>query len=140
MRFAVRGRGSRVAGVPRSAETAPLCDPTVRLCLGPYGGPWEGGAFYERGNPAGARSQKMASQARHVLHEKMRVGFEVRSKGLGAKKWPLKRGMSQIRGCKVLGFVGAWVLGWYSFRGLCFFWMFLGIRCERTACARTRGD
>ena len=44
VRFAVGGRGSRVTGVPRSAEAAPPWDPTVGLCLGPYGGPG-GGAF-----------------------------------------------------------------------------------------------
>ena len=41
-------------GVPRSQETASRWDPTVGLCLGPYGGP-RGWAFsYERVIPVGA--------------------------------------------------------------------------------------
>ena len=32
-----------VTGVPRSEETAPHSDPTVGMCLGPYGGPRGGG-------------------------------------------------------------------------------------------------
>ena len=31
--------------VPRSSETTPSWDPTVGLCLGPYGGPRQGGYF-----------------------------------------------------------------------------------------------
>jgi hypothetical protein len=37
-------------GLPRSKETAPPWDPTVGLCLGPYGGP-RGAVSYERGAP-----------------------------------------------------------------------------------------
>ena len=39
-------------GVPCSYETAPPYDPTVGICLGPYGGLRGGGAVsYERGTP-----------------------------------------------------------------------------------------
>ena len=41
----------RSIGVPRSEETAPPQDPTVGLCLGPYGGTRGYGFFYERGAP-----------------------------------------------------------------------------------------
>ena len=34
-------------GLPRSNETVPPWDPTVGLCLGPYGGPGGGGLFLE---------------------------------------------------------------------------------------------
>ena len=47
------GFRKEITGVPRSQETPLLWDPTVGLCLGPYGAP-RGLAFsYERGTPAG---------------------------------------------------------------------------------------
>ena len=36
-------------GVPRSSESASLEDPTVGICLGPYGGPRGGALSYQRG-------------------------------------------------------------------------------------------
>ena len=42
---------SVLIGVPRSKKTAPPWDPTVGLCLGPYGDPDEGAVSYERGTP-----------------------------------------------------------------------------------------
>ena len=41
----------RSTGVPHSYETAHSQDPTVGLCLGPYGGPRGGAIFYEQGTP-----------------------------------------------------------------------------------------
>jgi len=40
-------------GAPRSYETATPYDPTVGLCLGPYGGLWGGGCFPRRRAPQG---------------------------------------------------------------------------------------
>ena len=37
--------------VSRSLETAPSEDPSIGLCLGPFGGPREGGRLPERGTP-----------------------------------------------------------------------------------------
>ena len=38
-------------GVPRAQETAPPYDPTIGLCLGPYGGSRVGALSHERGTP-----------------------------------------------------------------------------------------
>ena len=40
-------------GVPRSLENVSSKDPTLGLCLGPYGGPGGGEVSYERGTHAG---------------------------------------------------------------------------------------
>ena len=43
--------GAGPTGVPRSYKNALPWDPTVGLCLGPYGGPKDGDFSYERGSP-----------------------------------------------------------------------------------------
>ena len=42
--------GARESAGPHESE-APSQDPSVGLCLGPYGGPARGGGSYERGIP-----------------------------------------------------------------------------------------
>jgi hypothetical protein len=51
-------------------------DPTVGLCLGPYGGPSGGGVSYERGTPA-ERSQQFARRfVPHVVSARpMKLGL-----------------------------------------------------------------
>ena len=48
---AIRNPKHDRAGEPRPYNTAPPWDSTVGPCLGPYGGPREGGVSYERGTP-----------------------------------------------------------------------------------------
>ena len=44
-------------GYPAHKKQPPPHDPTVGLCLGPYGGPGEVGVSCERGTPAGPISE-----------------------------------------------------------------------------------
>ncbi|KAJ1478951.1 hypothetical protein T484DRAFT_2910247 [Baffinella frigidus] len=52
---AAMGGSDKVTGGPRSVESASPWDPTVGLCLGPYGGPRGGVVSHERGTPVTQR-------------------------------------------------------------------------------------
>ena len=62
-------------GVPLACENAPSYDPTVGLCIGPYGGHRGGGAFsYERGAPVPARGSTAAPDGHSVGREERVTG------------------------------------------------------------------